>query len=137
MCQFYTLNIHRVHHLCSHDRHWFVILLRRIFIIFIALALLAFSYTNLVLEPVQETGRTPQKMYTTASDAAINIVDGNWSIVAVSKISILQICLFRTVTICHLQFTRNDAFGDDSKLQDAINVNTLWDSENGMSLASH
>ena len=76
-------------------------------------------------------------MYTTASDAAINIVDGNWSIVAVSKISILQICLFRTVTICHLQFTRNDAFGDDSKLQDAINVNTLWDSENGMSLASH
>jgi hypothetical protein len=135
VCQFCTLDIHKVHHLRSQDRHWFVLFLRRFFTIVIALALLAFSFTNLVLEPVQETGMTPQKIYTTAVFSR-TIVDGNWSIVAVSEIPVFQICLLRTVT-CHPQFARNDTFGNVSKLQDAITVNALWDNENGMSLASH
>jgi hypothetical protein len=94
-------------------------------------------YTNLVLEPVQETATTPLKMYTTPSAASKNIVDGNWSIVAVSKIPVLKICLSRTVTNSHWQIARNDTFGNESKLQDAINVNAGWDSENSKSLASH
>jgi hypothetical protein len=134
---FCTLNIHKVHHLRSHDRHWFVFLLRRIFTIVIALALLAFSYTNLVLEPVEETATTPLKMYTAFSAFSKDIVDANWSIIAVSKIPILKICLSRTVKTCHRQFARNDTFGDTSKLQEAINVTARLDSENGKSLASH
>jgi hypothetical protein len=90
-----------------------------------------------VLEPVQETATMPLKMYTTASAASKKIDDGNWSIIAVSKIPVLKISLSRTVTTFHRQFARNDTFGDESKLQDAINVNAQWDSENGKSLASH
>jgi hypothetical protein len=74
----------------SHDWHWFVFLLRRILTVAIALALLAFSFTYLVLKPVQEVGMMPQKIYTTPAYTrfANNIVDENWSIVAqaVSKI---------------------------------------------------
>ena len=133
------LEIHKVHRLCSHDRHWFVLLLRRIFTIAIALALLAFSFTNLVLEPVQEAGMTPQKIYTTPAYTTFihDIVDGNWSIVAVSKIPVWQLCSFRTVTTCYRQFARNDTFGDGSKLRDAINVNAWRDDQDGVLLSSH
>ena len=81
---------------------------------------------------------TPQKIYTTPTTSwpGDGVVGENWSIVAVSKISVLQTCLFRTVTTSHWQFARNHAFGDESKLHDAINVNAKWDNENGMSLAS-
>ena len=107
------------------------------FTIFIALALLVFSYTNLVLEPVEETGKKPQKIYTTPWFSEYrDVVGGNWSIVAVSKIPVVKICLFKTVT-SHRQFARNDMLGEESKLQDAINVTARWDNENGVSLASH
>jgi hypothetical protein len=73
----------------SHDQHWFVFLLRRIFTIVIALALLAFSFTNLVLAPVEETGMTPQKIYTSeVSSNFKDITDANWSIIAVSEIPV-------------------------------------------------
>ena len=80
---------------------------------------------------------TPQKIYTTPTTWSEDpgVAGENWSIVAVSKISVLQMCLFRTVTTCHWQFARY-TFGDESKLHDAINVNAKWDNENGMSLAS-
>jgi hypothetical protein len=130
--------IHKVHHLRSHDRHWFVFLLRRIFIIVIALALLAFSFTTLVLEPLQETATVPQKIYTTDATSSSKTIDGgNWSIIAASKIPIFfQICLLRTVT-CLRQYARNDTFGDESILEDAISVNAHGDYANGKSLASH
>jgi len=80
-------DIHRIHHLRSHDRHWFVFSLRRFFTIVIALALLVFSFTNLVLEPVQESGATPHKLYMASASTSKSIDIGNWSIVAVSKIS--------------------------------------------------
>ena len=81
---------------------------------------------------------TPQKIYSTPTTLSLkdDVVGENWSIVAVSKISVLQTCLFRRVTTCHWQFARNYTFGDESKLHDAINVNAKWDNENGMSLAS-
>jgi hypothetical protein len=90
-----------------------------------------------VLEPVQEAGMTPQKIYTTPTDATFDndIVDGNWTIIAVSKI---LVCLFRTITTCYRQFARNYAFGDDSsKLRDAINVNAWGDYEDGVLLSPH
>jgi hypothetical protein len=89
-----------------------------------------------VLAPVEETGMTPQKIYTSTSDFE-DINQVNWSIIAVSKIPVLQLCLFRTVTTCHRQFSRNDTFGDESKLQDAINVKVQGDYRGSMSLASH
>ena len=119
----------------SHDQHKFVPILRRIFTIVIALVLLAFSFTNLVIEPVQEAGMTPQKIYSTPTTLSLkdDVVGEHWSIVAVSKISVLQTCLFRTVTTCHWQFARSP--GDEESLRDAINV-AQWDNENGMLLAS-
>jgi len=82
---------------------------------------------------------TPQKIYTTPTDAVFfdNIVDENWSIIAVSKIPVWQLCLFRTVTACYRQFARNYAFGDESKLRDAINVNAWGDDEDGVLLSPH
>jgi len=81
----------------------------------------------------------PQKIYATPTDAVFfdNIVDGNWSIVAVSKIPVWQLCLFRTVTTCYRQFARNYTFGDESKLRDAINVNAWEDDEDGVLLSPH
>ena len=78
----------------------------------------------------------PQKIYTTPTNAVFfdNIVDGNWSIVAVSKIPVWQLCLFGTVTTCYRQFARNY---DESKLRDAINVNAWEDDEDGVLLSPH
>ena len=44
---------------------------------------------------------TPQKIYTTPAYSTFsdNIVDGNWSIVAVSRILVWQLCLLRTVKL--------------------------------------
>ena len=136
--QFCTLDIHEVYRLHSHDQHTFVPLLRRIFTMVIALVLLAFSFTNLIIEPIQEAIMTPQKIYTTPTTQSLKdgVAGENWSIIAVSKISVFQTCLFRTVTTCHWQFAKNYTFGDESKLHDAINVNAKWDNENGKSLAS-
>ena len=105
VCQFCTLDdIHRIHRLRSHDRHWFVFSLRRFFTIVIALALLVFLFTNLVLEPVQETGATPHKLYMAPMPSvSINdesVDDKNWSIIAVSE-KIFQIWLLRMVITCH------------------------------------
>jgi hypothetical protein len=69
----------------SWDRHWLFLLLRRSLSIIIALVLLAFTFTNLVIEPVEETGKTPQKMYTSAAPNE-DIGPANWTVVAVSKI---------------------------------------------------
>ena len=49
------------------------------------LVLLAFTFRNLVIEPVEETGKTPQKMYTSAAPNE-GIGPVNWTIIAVSKI---------------------------------------------------
>ncbi|KIJ91264.1 hypothetical protein K443DRAFT_686171 [Laccaria amethystina LaAM-08-1] len=95
----------------SHDQHKFVPFLRRIFTMVIAMVLLAFLFTNIIIEPAQEAGMTPQKIYITPNTAALNqdIVGENWSIVA---------------------FARNYMFGDKSRLHDAINVNAQWDNGN-------
>jgi hypothetical protein len=61
---------------------------------------------NLVLEPVHETGMTPLKFFTTQMlpyPLAFEVDTINWSIIAVSKIFILQMGLFRTVTACRWQ----------------------------------
>ena len=81
---------------------------------------------------------TPQKIYSTPTTLSLkdDVVGENWSIVAVSKISVLQTCLFRTVATCHWQFARSYTVGDESKLRDAINVNAKWHNESGMLLAS-
>ena len=87
----------------SHDQHWFVFLLRCFFTIIIALALLTYAFTNLVLEPIQETGMMPQKTYTTVVFSE-TIPDGNWSIIAISSnISVLFANTFvQMVITCHL-----------------------------------
>jgi len=57
-----------------------------------------------VLEPVQETAATPHKLYmapapsVSISDESVD--DKNWSIVAVSKISLFDMFL-TTVITCH------------------------------------
>jgi hypothetical protein len=81
-------------------------------------------------------------MYTTASASnSVNseiVFEGDWRIIAVSKIPVFEICLSRTVTTCHRQFSRSDGLSDEPKLEHAINVGR-WDIENrnGKSLASH
>ena len=63
--------------------------------------LLVFLFTNLVLEPIQETGMTPVKLYTTKYiPDRLNIDDINWNIIAVSEIFVIQMYSFRTVTVC-------------------------------------
>ena len=98
-------------------------------------------FAHLVLDPVQEIGKIPQKIYTTPTDSRFsdNIAGGNWSIVVVSEIPVWQLCLFRTVTTCYRQFARNYTFGDESKLRDAISVSAWPDSdgEDGVLLSSH
>lgn len=80
---------------------------------------------------------TPQKIYTTPTDVTFidKIFERNWSIIAVSKIPVWKLCFFRTVTTCHRQFARNDTFGHESKLRDAINVNAWRDHEDGVLLS--
>lgn len=85
VCQFCPLDICKAHRLRSCDQHWLFFLLRRSLGIIIALLLLAFTFTNLVIKPIEETGKTPQKMYTSAAPNE-NIGLANWTIVAVSKI---------------------------------------------------
>ena len=92
-----------------------------------------------MIDPVQEIGKMPQKIYTTPTYLRFSdkIVGGNWSIVAVSEIPVWQLCSFRTVTNCYRQFARNDTFGDESKLRDAISVSAWPDGEDGVLLSSH
>jgi len=61
--------------------------------------LLASFFTDLVLGPIQETGMTPVKLYTTkVPPFNVKIGDNNWSIIAVREIFVVHIFLFRTVT---------------------------------------
>ena len=85
------------------DQHWLVIL-KGSSIIVVATSLFAVLFTTLVLEPVHETGMSPLKVFTTRvlpSSLAVETDTMNWNIIAVNKIFILQMCLFRTVlTAC-------------------------------------
>jgi len=86
---------------CSHARSWFLFLLKSICTFIIMMLLLVFLFTNLVLEPIQETGMTPVKLYTTKYiPDRLNIDDINWNIIAVSEIFVIQMYSFRTVTVC-------------------------------------
>ena len=103
------------------------------------ISLLAVLFISLVLEPVHETGMTPLKLFTTQVlpyPLAFEVDTINWSIIPVSKIFTLQMCLFRTVTACLWQVFF-DMLDEVSNLHDAIQVRALWDNESGMSLASH
>ena len=87
----------------SRDQHWFVFILRCTGIAVVVISLLAVLFTNLVLDPVHETGLSPLKLSTTSAlpiSFAFEADDINWSIIPVSKIFVLKICLFRTVTAC-------------------------------------
>ena len=53
-----------------------------------------------MLEPIQETGAMPEKLYT-APAFREGIDDENWSIITVSKISVFQICFLRMVITFH------------------------------------
>ena len=123
----------------NHDQHWFIFLLRSTGIVVVVMSLLGVMFTNLVLEPVHETGMTPLKLFTThtlPSPLTFEIDTVNWSIIPVSKIFFLQMCLFRTITACHWQIFF-DMLNEGFKLEDAIQVKALWDDESGMSLASY
>ena len=66
------------------------------------MSLLAFLFTNLVLEPIHETGMAPVKLYTTRDlpySRKINVVQ--WTIIAVSELIMVQMFLFRIVTVYH------------------------------------
>ena len=117
----------------------FVFLLRSSGIVVVVISLLAVMFTNLVLEPVLETGMTPQKLSTTSALPYPFLLEAdniNWSIIPVSKIFALQMCLFRTIIACRWQIFV-DMLNEESKLQDAVQVEAIWDNESGMSLASY
>ena len=103
------------------------------------ISLLAVLFTNLVLEPVHETGMTPQKSFTTSTLPYPFLLEAdniNWSIIPVSRIFVLKMCLFRTITACRWQIFV-DILNEESKLHDAIQVEAIWNDESGMSLASY
>jgi hypothetical protein len=79
----------------SHDQHWFVFLLRSSGIVVVGISLLAVFFLKLVLEPVQETGLPPQKVFTTSVLPYRFILETdtiNWSIIPVSKIFVICVC---------------------------------------------
>lgn len=63
------------------------------------LSLFAFGFTELVLAPIQETGRTPQKLYTTAVFPSDTNLESkvNWKIVAVGANTVQKICFLSTL----------------------------------------
>jgi hypothetical protein len=116
-----------------------VFLLRSSGILVVVISLLAVLFTNLVLGPVHETGMIPLKLFATRFlpyPVVFETDTINWSIVAVSKIFVLKMYLFRTVIACRRQVFF-DTFDEGPELLDAIQVEALWDNESGMSLASH
>ena len=123
----------------NHDQHWFIFLLRSTGIVVVVMSLLAVLFTNLVLEPIHETGMTPLKLFTTQVWPTPLIIETdtiNWSIIPVSKVFVLQMRLFGTVTACRWQIFF-DRLNEGPELQDAIQVKALWDDELGTSLAFH
>jgi hypothetical protein len=115
-----------------------VFLLRSSGVVVVVISLLAILFTNLVLDPVQERGMTPVKSFSSRvfpSSLRFEPDTISWNIIPVSKIFVLQMCLFRTVTACRWQVFFDNF--ERSELHDAIHVKALWDNESGMSLASH
>jgi hypothetical protein len=73
----------------NHDQHWSIFLLRSTGIVVVVMSLLAVMFTNLVLEPIQEMGMTPLKLFTTQAWPGPLIIETdtiNWSIIPVSKV---------------------------------------------------